>query len=397
VSRHRWRDERVIIVGVEQFALLGEHLLGVRTPRRRESDQRFSDHSTHACIDEHGTHLVAEEVHVGRGCHPTQQLLGGGELSAEAHRVTVHVLFFRRPYVAFEPLHERKIIGDTAEKGHGEVRVGIDEAGEDQRVAGVEDITGLADLEQFLSGTDRSNPSVGDRNRAILDRFGVRFHSQDRAADHQHVPIGHFTHPHLHTSRCSTPVDWVRLFYRVRPPARMQDAPAHPSTRMQDTRTPFHPHGLYASIDREGGGLLPLFFQSAEIAALSLLRCAAALDAFRRRRQPLHFAQLDLFRGRGRGVVGIEFASAELRHVGGLELQHLDDAAAAAGYLDPDRVTWPHGAVRLAMITVDLHPSARTRGLGLRASFEDARYVEPDIESHGVVVCHRTQFRLYPY
>ncbi len=95
--------------------------------------------------------------------------------------------------------------------------VGIHEPGEDQTVAGVEDLAGWRHLEQLFGWTDGGDAPVGNRHGAVLDGLGVRFHRQNRAADDQLVPVGLFAHSDLQRSCVTSPFDWVRLFYLYHP------------------------------------------------------------------------------------------------------------------------------------------------------------------------------------
>ncbi len=135
------------------------------------------------------------------------------------------------------------------------------------------------------------------------------------------------------------------------------------------------------------------FFQSPEVPAFPLLRCAGAARTPRRCRQPLHAAQLDLLGSRRWGVIRVEISGARLGHVRGLELEHLDDASVAASRLDDNAVTGTDGPMRLSMVAVDLHPSTTTGGLRLCPGLEETRHVEPDIEPHGVIGCHSDECR----
>ena len=81
-------------------------------------------------------------------------------------------------------------------------------------------------------------------------------------------------------------------------------------------------------------------------------------------------------------MVGVKLARTRLRYVGRLELEHLDDAAAAARDPDSDGVSRSYRPVRFATVAIDLDPAALARGLRLRACFENARNIKPDIEPH---------------
>ena len=77
-----------------------------------ESRSGLGDDPAHSGLGELPRNLVPEEIHVGRGGHAGQQLFGRRELSAEPDRLPVHVVFFGRPDVVLEPLHERQIVGE---------------------------------------------------------------------------------------------------------------------------------------------------------------------------------------------------------------------------------------------------------------------------------------------
>jgi hypothetical protein len=149
-------------------------------------------------------------------------------------------------------------------------------------------------------------------------------------------------------------------------------------------------------LERVGGDSefvsLPLLLQPTEVTALPLFRRPATSRPPRRCREPLHLAQLDLFRAGRWRVVDVELACASLWHVGRLELYDFDDAAPAAGQFDPDRIARSHRTVRFAVIAVDLNPATFACGLRLRASLEETRHVEPNIEADGVLRRHDAKF-----
>ena len=122
----------MVAVLVGELALLFHHLFGGLAARGGEIDERLGDHAAHPGLGQHRGDLVAEEVHVGGGRDSGEELLGHRELGAESDRLAVHVGLLRRPDVVLQPVHQRKIIGQTAEQGHGEVGVGVDETGQDE-------------------------------------------------------------------------------------------------------------------------------------------------------------------------------------------------------------------------------------------------------------------------
>ena len=68
-----------------------------------------------------------------------------------------------------QPIHELQIIGDAAQKGHGDVSVGVDQTGEDDPSIGVEAMSVGVGLEQLLFGTKSCDRVPDDKDCAILD------------------------------------------------------------------------------------------------------------------------------------------------------------------------------------------------------------------------------------
>ena len=110
----------------------------------------------------------------------------------------------------------------------------------------------------------------------------------------------------------------------------------------------------------------------------------------------MHPAQLELFRGRRRGVVDIEFSCSSPGDVISFDLDDLDGATLTACAVDDNRVAGAYSTMGLAAVAVDLDSTALTGGLGLRAGLEQAGHVKPDIQSNGFVVCHWNQCRPCP-
>ena len=183
------RDQRVFPVLLGELPLFFHHLLGGLAARGGEIDERLGDHPAHPGLGEHRGDLVGEEIHVGGGRDPGEELLGNRELGAEANRLAVHVGLLRRPDVVLQPLHERQIIGEAAEQTHGEVGVGVDQTGQDEASAGVDHLAGGCVLEQILGETDGGDPAVGDGDGAVRDGFAPGLHGQDGAADDESVPV----------------------------------------------------------------------------------------------------------------------------------------------------------------------------------------------------------------
>ena len=84
---------------------------------------------------------------------------------ADARSVRRRVRRFHRPHAAPQPFEQRHVVGVAAEERLAQVDVGLDEAGEQVRAAGVDH--GVVRLGRFRA--DRRDPSVTDRHRSLHD------------------------------------------------------------------------------------------------------------------------------------------------------------------------------------------------------------------------------------
>ena len=194
VRGHRCGEQRVTDQGGDELPLPRQSVLGGRAARSGVVDQRLGHDRPLPHLRQHLGGVGAEEVHVGRGGDPREELLGRGQPGAEAYDLGGHEAPFRRPDVVLEPLLQRDVVGDAAQQGHGQVGVGVDQARHHQAAAGVDDLAGRCEPEELLCGAHRDDEAVVDGDRSVLDGRRAGLHGEDGPAQDQCLPafrIGH--------------------------------------------------------------------------------------------------------------------------------------------------------------------------------------------------------------
>jgi hypothetical protein len=112
---------------------------------------------------EHGVGVVHGLHRQHRRRAGPQQLVDGEPRRGGQRRRRVRR--FERPHALLEPLEQRQVVGQAPEQGLAQVDVGLDEAGEQVRAAGVDHrVVGLGGFR-----ADRRDPPVTDRHRSLHD------------------------------------------------------------------------------------------------------------------------------------------------------------------------------------------------------------------------------------
>ena len=93
--------------------------------------------------------------------------------------------------------------------------------------------------------------------------------------------------------------------------------------------------------------------------------------------------QLDLFGGRFRRQIFVESSRVCSGNGTLRELTHDDALLPSEGTTDLQFVSWSNEAIGLGGLTVDVHFTCPAVALGLGAGPEQARDIEPDIETNG--------------
>jgi len=117
---------------------------------------------------------------------------------------------------------------------------------------------------------------------------------------------------------------------------------------------------------------------------LAFVGCAGRPRLKERAHQPRHLSCLDFIGRRRRRHILVQRARLRLRDVS-IDQRLDDDALAPAqGSLDGECVAGMDLAMRLRGLIVDVDPSAPARLLRFGARSEQARDIQPDVETDGV-------------
>jgi hypothetical protein len=134
-----------------------------------------------------GADGVGEEVVLVGAGGAAAQHLGHRQLHAVAHELGTDHLGLGRPDVLLQPHHQRQVVGQPAQQGHGVVRVGVDQA-RDQRVLGqAHGFAGGVSGARLRDGQHGDNAVAAHRHRVVFQHHGVRFDRDDPAGFDQQV------------------------------------------------------------------------------------------------------------------------------------------------------------------------------------------------------------------
>ena len=134
VGAEGYLDARVLLEVVEQAQALAQGFLGVARARGGEVQHRDGQLSADAALVHQFAGHFREEVHVGEAADAALELLGDGQFGAVADERFVDPLGLGGPDVVLQPVHQRQIVGQAAEQGHGGMAVGVDQAGGEHAV-----------------------------------------------------------------------------------------------------------------------------------------------------------------------------------------------------------------------------------------------------------------------
>ena len=162
-------DGRVAAPARGAVAGAGEDVVERRAvDRGDEAREAFAEERAAADLLDGVAHGVLEHVHVEeRGAAVAD------ELKAREARGVADALRRERRLggedVVLKPLHEREVVGVAAQDAHGDVRVAVDEAGEDHGLSEVADgLGGMAGAE-IGGGADVGDFGSGDKDRAVAE------------------------------------------------------------------------------------------------------------------------------------------------------------------------------------------------------------------------------------
>jgi hypothetical protein len=141
VGLHGDGDQRVVAPGVDQPAGEVEAVFDGAVIGRGKIVEHFPHHRPHAGGLGGAGHGIFEQVHVAKAGGSGQDHFGTAEQRARMHLFWVQQGLGGKNVVV-EPVHQRQVVGQAPEQGHGGVGVGVDQAGHDDAAGGVDRLFG---------------------------------------------------------------------------------------------------------------------------------------------------------------------------------------------------------------------------------------------------------------
>ena len=120
----------------------GQGRIGIRAAGRGEIEHALTGQAAQTGLVRRFQHGGFEDVHVHAGRGPGAQHLGKAQQAAQTHQIGRQALFHGKDLL-LQPVHERHVVGQAPQEGHGRVGVGVDKAGHDEHAGKVEDFTCL--------------------------------------------------------------------------------------------------------------------------------------------------------------------------------------------------------------------------------------------------------------
>ncbi len=155
--------------------------------RRGEIDDRFAQHAAHTRFFGGARDGVFKVIHVGVAGDAAAQHFEHAEARSPGDEILGYVASFGGENVFLEPVVEREVVGDSAEQAHRGVRVAVDQAGENEGAARVDDFCGVELRFDFGPRTHRNDRIASNGNGAVFDDPLLGVHCDDGAAGDENI------------------------------------------------------------------------------------------------------------------------------------------------------------------------------------------------------------------
>ena len=96
----------------------------------------------------------------------------------------------RRPHVLLEPGVQRQVVGESAEEGHRNVSMGIDETGYHQAPCGLDNSRSTVGGGNLCAGAKGDDRVAAKRQRSVGQNGAALVHGDNNAAEHENVGHG---------------------------------------------------------------------------------------------------------------------------------------------------------------------------------------------------------------
>src|SRR6266446_1167383 len=179
-----WRgvNERVALPLLQELLGVLEHCSFVFVIWRRKIDKRFPQHAAHTRSFSLFRRRVFEVVHIREGSHSRAYLFSRCESRPPANELLRNILLFSGKDVFVKPVVEGYIVVQTAEEGHRNVGMTVDESREHQRVFRIDGLSALVLRFQFGARADRDNRVACNYDGPVVVDVPPAVHGDDGAA-----------------------------------------------------------------------------------------------------------------------------------------------------------------------------------------------------------------------
>ncbi len=143
----------------------------VRDTRGRKINHPRGQDSPHAGLINRSGGAIQAKIAVGQGGGPGADHFSAGQEASPVNRLRVDKPGLRGEDVLFQPVLQGQVVGQTPEKGHGRMGVGIDQPRQDQEPPAVNHFPGRPELR--TTGAEIRNPAVFDAYGAGRNRVGM--------------------------------------------------------------------------------------------------------------------------------------------------------------------------------------------------------------------------------
>ena len=136
--------------------------------RNRKIDDCLAEHASHAGLESFIGNRIFEIIHIAVGRCAAANHFRQAQTRADADKVFGDVLGFGRKNIFREPLLQVEVVSDAAKQSHRHVRVTVDEAGNHNLPAGVDDFTSRVTAVYFGSLANGNDSTALDRDSTIV-------------------------------------------------------------------------------------------------------------------------------------------------------------------------------------------------------------------------------------
>lgn len=165
---------------------------GLRTwaGRRGKSENRLAAYAAQTGRARGLEHGFLKKIHIHAGRGAGTQHFRIAQQAAQAHDFRGELGLHRKDAL-LQPVHERHVVGQAAQKGHGRVGMSIDEAGQNEHPAQIKLALGLPGGAQRVTRPHGSHQPVGDGHGCVFKDAALRVLSDDDSGVEERVAVLH--------------------------------------------------------------------------------------------------------------------------------------------------------------------------------------------------------------